>query len=147
MNSAPVSRHPPMLPRFPRGRIVGTSVVWAAAALLGAFHILDLVHCLLIAVCVTVLLIVWPQSVHAAPRLPDLPRHTHLGARRDLADLSWSATDADGRASAKALARVRQLTSVTELDGVRGEIDQSPSPSLNRVFRWLDSIDEKVKYD
>jgi len=147
MNSAPAGSRPLILPRFPRGRIVGACVVWAVTVLLAVFRVLDVVHCLLIAVCVTVLLIVWPQSVPSAPRLPDLPRHTHLGARRDLADLSWSATDPDGRASAKTLARVRELARATGLDGVRGEIDQSASPSLNRVFRWLDSVDEKVKYD
>ena len=133
--------------RLPLSRIVGTGVAWALALFLAIFSVLDLVHCLLLAGCATALLVAWPHSLPPPPRLPDLPHHTHLGARRDLADLSWSATERDGSASVRALSRVRALADATGVDTVRHEIDHDPSPSLPQVFNWLDSIDEKVKYD
>lgn len=129
------------------GRIVGTSIIWVLTALLAVFGILDLVHCLLLACCVTVVVIAWPRTLPETPVLPLPPHRSHLGARRDLADLSWSATDPDGRVSAKAVARVRALADISDLDGVRSEIEEVPSPGMTQVFHWLDSIDEKVKYD
>jgi len=126
---------------------VSTCVIWGVALLLAVFGVLDLVHCLLVAVCVTALLVVWPHVLPDMPRLPALPHRLHPGARRDLSDLSWSVTDRDGRASAKALARVGALADSAGLYALATTIGQTPSPSLNQVLDWLDSIDEKVKYD
>ena len=129
------------------GRIVGLSIIWALAALLAVVGVLDLAHCLLAAACLTAVVVAWPRTLPEPPRLPMLPHHSHLGARRDLADLSWSATDPDGRVSAKAVRRVRALADISGLAGVQNEIEQVPSPGMTQVFHWLDSIDEKVKYD
>ena len=133
--------------RFGTSRVVGTCLTSAVALLLALTQALDYIHCLLLASSVTALLIVWPRTLPEPPQLPDLPHHAHLGSRRDLSELSWAATDRDGRVSAKALVRVRLLANAADLDEVRDQIDRSSSPSVNQVLRWLDSIDEKVKYE
>jgi len=117
-------------------RVVGACVSWAIALLLAWLGVLDIAHCLLLAGCVTALLLVWPRVLPLPPHLPEIPHHSHPGARRDLSDLSWSVIDRDGRASTKALVRLRALTDF-----------QNPSPSPTEVLRWLDTLNDKEKHD
>jgi hypothetical protein len=130
-------------------RIALAIMTWVVALVLSLTHLIDTAHVLLLAVCVTALCLAWPKEMNIGPRLPVLPFHTHLGARHDLSELSWSAFDRDGRPSPRVISRVRALAEdAPSLNFVREAIDTSSSPTFTQILSWLDAIDaEKENHD
>ena len=121
-------------------RLPGLVVCLVIPVVLGLIRTLDWPHALLLAGCAMSLTLIWPPFLPDPPRLTPLPYHTHLGARTDLSDLSWTAIDRDGAISARAHDRVAQLATTTGLDDLRRTIDATPTPSPAQVRAWLGTI-------
>ncbi|MDR2975541.1 MAG: hypothetical protein LBV00_12695 [Propionibacteriaceae bacterium] len=117
-------------------------VIWAICVALGLFHVLDLPHTCLVAAGLTAVIVIWPTVWPTVTQLPELPIETHLGGRSDLSELAWRAFGRPGRASTKAMARLRALTDESEaLEPLRRQIDANSAPTPAEVLHWLDLID------
>ena len=120
-------------------RWAGLAVVVVLAGTVAVLRVLDWPHVVLLAGCVAAMLLVWPHPASSLPRLPELPLHSHPGARRDLSTLSWAAIDREGFVSQAVVNRVRQLAADDPgLESVRRSIDATASASPAQLLRWLD---------
>ena len=124
-----------------RNRIVGIALIALGALALIVTQVLDAPHALILAGCGIAMIIVWPRDLPPAPRLPDMPHHSHAGARADLSYLSWAALERDGRVSRRVVTRILALTSGDpKLSAMRQTVEATRSPTPAQVFRWLDAI-------
>jgi len=129
-------------------KVVLTCLTWVLALALILTRTLDPVHATLLAGCATAIILLWPGILPDIPRLPDLPHHSHPGARRDLSNLSWSTFEMDGRVTPKVQARIRALTEGRpHLDSLRDVIDETPHPTPTQVLDWLDIIVYRLSTD
>jgi len=122
-------------------RWAGLIATWVIAGTVGCLRVLDWPHLVLLAGCVSAVLLVGPNQATNPPRLPDLPPHSHPGARRDLSALSWAAIDREGMVSQALVARAHALTKDDpSLEDVRRCIESARSASPAQVLSWLDQV-------
>jgi len=109
-----------------------------------ASQTLDVWHCLILAGVATGLLIATGhQEPRSEPALPDLPFHAHAGARRDLSDLSWWATDPEGRITAATARRILAAVATRSgpaADRLRSRLAVKPLPGPTTVLGLLDPL-------